>query len=66
MTLRLSDDDERALQALAEERGVSKQAAIVAAIHEAAARGSRQRLVEAADVVVGERYEQVLARLRDL
>ena len=38
MTLRLSSEDERALAALAEAEGVSKQEATVRAIREAAAR----------------------------
>ena len=39
MTLRLTDEDERALAALAAAQGISKQEATVRAIRDAAARG---------------------------
>ena len=63
MTLRLTDDDEQALAALAAAEGVSKHEATLRAIREAAARhGHRARVAElSADA--RERYADLLERL---
>ena len=46
MTLRLDEPDEQALQELADELGLSKHAAVLRAIHEAADRHRRRTAVE--------------------
>jgi predicted transcriptional regulator len=48
MTLRLDDDDDRALTELAEQLGLSKQQAVVRSIHEARARLSHRDRVRRA------------------
>lgn len=63
MTLRLSEDDERVLAALAERDGISRQEATVRAIHEAAARRGHEDSVRAASAKARERYADVLRRL---
>ncbi len=63
MTLRLSEEDEQALNALAEADGVSKQEATVRAIHEAAARRLRRDQVAALSATARERYADLLDRL---
>ena len=58
MTLRLDDDDDRALTELAEQLGVSKQQAVIRSIHEARARVShRERVRRAAAASLAE-YDQ--------
>lgn len=47
MTLRLTEDDERVLAALAEAEGISKQEATIRAIHEVAARRGHIQVVAA-------------------
>ena len=63
MTLRLSDDDERALAVLAESDGVSKQEATVRAIHEAAARRGHRAQVDALSRAARSKYDELLDRL---
>jgi hypothetical protein len=63
MTLRLNDEQERALILLAEADGVSKQEATVRAITEAAARRVHDDRVRELSAVGGERYADLLARL---
>ena len=63
MTLRLSQDDERALVALAESEGVSKQEATVRAIREAAARRGHEDRVRDLSARGRERYAELLKRL---
>ena len=60
MTLRLTDEDERALAALAAAQGISTQEATVRAIRDAAARGLHEAKVSAQ---ARERYADVLDRL---
>lgn len=63
MTLRLSEDDERALASLAESEGISRHEATIRAIHEAAARRGRERSVSDASARARARYADVLDRL---
>lgn len=63
MTLRLRPEDERALTALAEAEGVSKQEATVRAIREAAARRQHESRVKELSAAATERYADVLDRL---
>ena len=63
MTLRLTDEDERALAALAAAQGISKQEATVRAIRDAAARGLREAKVSELSAQARERYADVLDRL---
>ncbi|MGL4743042.1 MAG: CopG family transcriptional regulator [Dermatophilaceae bacterium] len=63
MTLRLTDDDDRALTQLADELGVSKQEATVRAIREAATRRVHEAKVRDASAWGRERYADLLDRL---
>ncbi|WOQ16982.1 CopG family transcriptional regulator [Raineyella sp. W15-4] len=63
MTLRLTPEDERALTLLAEAEGVSKQEAIVRAIHEAAARRLRREKIGTLSAAARHRYADLLDRL---
>lgn len=63
MTLRLTEDDERVLAALAEAEGVSKQEATIRAIHEVAARRGHVQAVAISSERVRARYAEVLERL---
>lgn len=63
MTLRLSDEQERALALLAESDGVSKHEAVVRAIAEAAARRVRVDRVRSLSGEGRERYAGLLDRL---
>lgn len=63
MTLRLTDDDERALALLAEAQGISKQEATVRAIRDAAARSVHEDRVTELSAVARSRYADVLDRL---
>ncbi|MDO5681627.1 MAG: CopG family transcriptional regulator [Propionibacteriaceae bacterium] len=63
MTLRLNEDDERVLAALAEEDGISKQEATIRAIHEVAERRGHVRAVAASSARARTRYAEVLERL---
>ncbi len=63
MTLRLSDEDEKALALLANADGVSKQEATVRAIREAAARRVHGDLVADLSARARARYAEVLDRL---
>lgn len=63
MTLRLTEDDERVLAALAAEDGISRQEATIRAIHEVAARRGHMRDVAAASARARARYADVLDRL---
>lgn len=63
MTLRLTDEQERALELLADVDGVSKQQAATQAILDAAGRKVRERDVKALSAAARERYADVLDRL---
>ncbi len=63
MTLRLSDEDEKALALLANAEGVSKQEATVRAIREAAARLVHEDRVTDLSTRARARYAEVLERL---
>ncbi|MCC8245345.1 CopG family transcriptional regulator [Saccharothrix luteola] len=63
MTLRLSDEQERALALLAEADGVSKHEAVVRAIADAAARRVRQDRVRGLSAEGRARYAGLLDRL---
>ena len=63
MTLRLSDEDEKALALLANAEGVSKQEATVRAIREAAARRVHEDRVTDLSTRARARYAEVLERL---
>ena len=63
MTLRLTDEDEHALAALAAAQGISKQEATVRAIRDAAARGLHEAKVSELSAQARERYADVLDRL---
>ncbi|WP_370944513.1 CopG family transcriptional regulator [Amycolatopsis sp. cg5] len=63
MTLRLNEEQERALAMLAEVQGVSKHEAIVRAISEAAARSVRDDRVRALSQDGRSRYASLLDRL---
>jgi len=63
MTLRLTDEDERALALLAEAQGISKQEATVRAIRDAAARRVHEHRVSELSAAARARYADVLERL---
>lgn len=63
MTLRLDDDHERALAALAEAYGVSKHEATLRAIAEAAARHAHTARVSELSAAGRQRYSDLLERL---
>ncbi|QIR68933.1 CopG family transcriptional regulator [Kocuria sp. KD4] len=63
MTLRLTEDDELALAALAEADGISRQEATIRAIHEVAARRGHEQQVTEASARARARYADVLDRL---
>ncbi len=63
MTLRLTDDDERALALLAQAQGISKQEATVRAIREAAAREVHEDRVRELSARARSRYGDVIDRL---
>jgi hypothetical protein len=63
MTLRLTDEQDRALELLARVDGVSKQEAAVRAITEAAARRVHEDQVRDLSVAARERYADLLDRL---
>jgi len=63
MTLRLSEDDEQLLTALAESEGLSKQEATVRAIREAAVRRLHQDRVRDLSAAARARYTDLLERL---
>ncbi len=63
MTLRLNDEQERALTLLAEADGVSKQEATVRAITEAAARRVHDDTIRTLSAAGRERYADLLDRL---
>jgi predicted transcriptional regulator len=63
MTLRLSDDEHRALRERAEAEGMSLQEAARRAVREFVARGSHQDRVRAASQVVMQRHADALRRL---
>lgn len=63
MTLRLTEEQERALELLAESEGVSKHEATVRAIAEAAARRTRDERVRELSRDGRERYADLLDRL---
>ncbi len=63
MTLRLDAEDDRALEALAEMNGISKQEAARQAIRETAARQQHQQKVHEASARARDRYADVLDRL---
>ncbi|HVK21250.1 MAG TPA: CopG family transcriptional regulator [Actinokineospora sp.] len=63
MTLRLTEEQERALALLAEAQGVSKHEAVVRAITESAARRVRDERVGTLSREGRERYASLLDRL---
>ena len=63
MTLRLNDDDERLLAALAEAEGVSKHEATLRAIRFAAERTAHREQVRRASADNRHRYADLLDRL---
>ncbi|GED98828.1 ribbon-helix-helix protein, CopG family [Gordonia crocea] len=63
MTLRLSDEQDRALEALARAEGVSKQEAAVRAITDAAARRIHEDRVRDLSLAARARYADLLDRL---
>lgn len=63
MTLRLSENDERVLAALAEADGISKHEATIRAIREVAERRGHVQAVAASSVRGRTRYAEVLKRL---
>lgn len=63
MTLRLTEDDERVLTALAAADGVSKQEATIRAIREVAERRGHVGAVAASSSRARSRYAEVLERL---
>ena len=63
MTLRLTDEQDRALELLAQADGISKQEAAVRAITEAAARRVRDDRVQQLSAAARERYADLLERL---
>lgn len=65
MTLRLTEDQERALALLAEAEGVSKQEATVRAIMDAASRQVRRERVGEISARGRDRYASLLARLAE-
>ncbi|HWM33653.1 MAG TPA: CopG family transcriptional regulator [Pseudolysinimonas sp.] len=65
MTLRLTDEQERALALLADAEGVSKQEATVRAIMDAASRKVRADRVADLSASARDRYADLLARLAE-
>jgi predicted transcriptional regulator len=63
MTLRLTDEQDRALELLAQAQGVSKQEAAVRAITDAAARRVHRDQVRDLSAAARERYADLLDRL---
>lgn len=63
MTLRLTEDDERILAALAEADGISRQEATIRAIREVAERRGHVEAVAASSARARSRYADVLERL---
>lgn len=63
MTLRLTDEQDRALTALAEAEGVSKNEAAIRAILERAQRDVRRELIQRATDDAVKRYGSLLDRL---
>lgn len=63
MTLRLNDEQDRALELLARAEGVSKQEAAVRAITEVAARRVHDERVQALSETARTRYGDLLDRL---
>jgi uncharacterized protein (DUF1778 family) len=63
MTLRLTDEDERALALLADAQGISKQEATVRAIRDAAGRQVHDERVRDLSAQARSRYAEVLDRL---
>lgn len=63
MTLRLTDDDERALAVLADLDGVSKHEATLRAIRDSAARRAHRTQVGELSAAARERYADLLDRL---
>jgi len=63
MTLRLTEDDERVLAALADSQGMSRQEATIRAIHEVAERRGHERKVSEASARARSRYADVIERL---
>lgn len=63
MTLRLTDEQDRALELLAQAQGVSKQEAAVRAITDAAARRVHDERVQELSATARERYADLLNRL---
>lgn len=63
MTLRLTEDDERVLAALAKADGISRQEATIRAIHEVAQRRGHVQAVAASSARARSRYAEVLERL---
>lgn len=63
MTLRLTEEQDRALVALAEAMGVSKQEAAVRAIAEAAERRGHEKRVAELSASARSRYADLLDRL---
>lgn len=63
MTLRLSDEQDQALEALARADGISKQEAAVRAITDAAARRLHEDRVRDLSASARERYADLLDRL---
>lgn len=63
MTLRLSEEDERVLKALAEAEGISRHEATVRAIREAAARRGHEEKVIESSRRARARYSKVLKKL---
>ena len=63
MTLRLTDDDERALALLAGAQGISKQEATVRAIRDAAAQRIHEDRVSELSTHARARYADLLERL---
>jgi hypothetical protein len=66
MTLRLTEEQERALALLAEADGVSKQEAVARAIVDAAARRGHAERVREYSGEARERYADLLQRLADM
>lgn len=64
MTLRLNPEDEHALALLAKADGVSKQEAVVRAIHEAASRRLQEDKIRTLSAGAKERYADLLDRLQ--
>lgn len=63
MTLRLNEEDERILAALAEADGISKHEATIRAIHEVAERRGHVQAVANSSARVRSRYSELLERL---